>query len=472
MSHLHDLSGLEQSAAIRNREVSCVELAEHYLDRSERLSDAVGAFVTISADQARIQAHDLDAHLRTVDADALPPLFGVACPVKDLNLVADMPVRFGSAIVDVIATSEDNVVTKMREGGLVFTGKTNTPEFGLPCYTEPDVAPPARTPWDLTRSAGGSSGGAAAAVAAGLAPIAHGSDGGGSIRIPSSVTGLVGLKPTRGRVSNGPTGDVVGDISTSGPIARTVADAAALLDVMAGGFPGDPTVALPPRHGSFLAAARREPGRCRIGFYLTPSLMAVDVHPDVITAIEHTAGTLASLGHDVEQIASPFNNTVLPQFMALWTSLAAATPIAAQDEAKLRPLTRYLRQRGREVSGLELAAALTALRMAARTAIAVTAQFDAVLVPTLAALPAFVGQIRNDADPAIDFSAQVAYSPYCAVYNCTGQPSINVPLNWNEAGLPIGVQLVGRMSDEETIISLAAQLEAADSWHARIPAIW
>ena len=473
MSALHDLSGLEQAAAIRSGDVSSVQLAEHYLARADRLADTVGAFVLLTPELALDQARAADAQVRAAaDSDVLPPLLGVVCPVKDLDFVAGVPTRLGSAVFNITPHEDDNVVAKMRAGGLVFTGKTNTPELGLPCYTESEVAPPARTPWDLSRSAGGSSGGAAAAVAAGLSPMAQGSDGGGSIRIPSSVTGLVGIKPSRGRISNGPVRDAVGDISTNGPLARTVADAAALLDVMAGPFPGDPVAALPPVHGTFLDAARRDPGRCRVGYFTRPPLAHVEIHPDVALAMTATLAAIEDLGHEVVEVSPPFNDSLLPMFTALWSSLALLTPIDEEDEGRLQPLTQYLREQGRAISGNELATAVSMLRINSRAAMTATAHLDAVLVPTLAQLPALVGQLRDDDDPAADFAAQVAYSPYCAGYNISGQPAINVPMNWNSDGLPVGVQLVGRMHDEETIISLAAQLEATHDWRHRIPAMW
>lgn len=475
MTSLHDLSALEQAAAIRSGEITAVEITQHYLDRARRLSDTVGAFVIHTPELALDQARAADAQVRSADvADQLPTLLGVVCPVKDLSFVAGIPTRQGSLALNITPFEDDNVVAKMRAAGLVFTGKTNTPELGLPCYTEPDetIAKPARTPWDLARSAAGSSGGAAAAVAAGLAPIAHASDGGGSIRIPASVTGLVGIKPSRGRVSNGPLRDAVGDLLTSGPLARTVADAAALLDVMAGHFPGDPMMSPPPRRGSFLDAARREPGQLRIGCYSASTLAAITVHPDVAAAVSETVRVLEGLGHEVVEVSPPFNDSVLPLFTALWSVLALLTPVMPEDEGKLRPLTRYLRERGRKVSGIELAGAISMIRIMSRTAMVATNHCDAVLAPTIADIPAYVGQLRNDDDPAADFAAQVAYSPFCAAYNVSGQPAINVPMNWSSAGLPIGVQLVGRMSEEETIISLAAQLEQVVGWRDRRPELW
>lgn len=480
MTEPHDLTALEQAAAIRSGEISSVELTEHYLRRCESLTDAVGAFVTITAELARSQAEAADRAIRShrvnyaADSEGteLSPLFGVVCPVKDLVFVAGVRCRMGSAAVDLVPESDDNVVAAMRRAGLVFTGKSNTPEFGLPCYTEPDVAPPARTPWDLSRSAGGSSGGAAAAVAAGLAPIAHGNDGGGSIRIPASVTGLVGIKPSRGRISNGPATDLIGDLVTHGTLARTVADAAALLDVMATPFAGDPYHALGPVRGSFLAAARREPGRLKIGYYLDPGMLEIKPGTEVVAAIEHAAALLTDLGHDLAIVRAPLDPSILPRFRSVWAVLASQVPLKPELESQLRPLTRHLRAGGSQVSGLELAEAVSAMRAASRLAVSATSQFDAVLAPVLTTPPVGVGALRDDADPAADFAAQLRFNPYCAPYNVTGQPSITVPINWTEDGLPIGIQLVGRPNDEETIISLAASLEQAEPWIHRWPSMW
>ena len=217
MAALHDLTALEQGALVARREVSPLELVEHALDRAERL-DSVGAFVTLTGDRARERA----AGLRGVRPDGASPLYGVPTAIKDLNLTAGVRTTFGSAAFDdFVPEISDGMTLSLEAAGLVSIGKTNTPEFGSPCYTEPDVAPPAVTPWDRRRTAGGSSGGAAAAVAAGLVPVAQGSDGGGSIRIPASCCGLVGLKPTRGRISGHPMyGDPVG-LATSGSLART-----------------------------------------------------------------------------------------------------------------------------------------------------------------------------------------------------------------------------------------------------------
>ena len=250
MTQIHDLTVAELAAAIREGQLSPIEITDHYLDRIDRLGDQVGAFYTVTHDLARQEAAAAEkaaAQARRDERPALAPLTGIPIPIKDLNLVAGVRVTFGSTVFeDNLADQDDYMVARLRSAGIVITGKTATPEFGLPCYTETRIGPPARTPWDLARSAGGSSGGAADAVAAGLAPAAQGSDGGGSIRIPSSVCGLFGIKPTRGRVSGGPLFPDLAGLAIDGPIARTVADAALLLDAMTGNHLGD-MYTLPPR---------------------------------------------------------------------------------------------------------------------------------------------------------------------------------------------------------------------------------
>src|SRR6266566_5533885 len=262
MVQIHELTMIELAAAIRAGELSPVAVTDHYLRRAQELNEQVGAFYTITAELAADQALAAEKALTSADdKTALPPLTGVPIPIKDLNMVAGVRQTLGSKAFEAnVPDTDDYVVTAIKRAGAVITGKTATPEFGLPCYTETAVGPPARTPWDLSRSAGGSSGGAAAAVAAGLAPAAQGSDGGGSIRIPSSVCGLFGIKATRGRVSRAPlVPDLVG-LSVDGPLARTVADAALLLDVMAGNWPGDMYTQPPlPDGESFLSHAGRPP---------------------------------------------------------------------------------------------------------------------------------------------------------------------------------------------------------------------
>jgi amidase len=468
VTHIHDLSAREQAAAIRARELSPTELTEHYLDRIERLNDQVGAYVTVTTEIAREQAKAAE---KAVQQGETAPLLGVPVPIKDLNMVKDVPMTLGSAAFDDFhGFDDDHVVTFLREAGTILLGKTNTPEFGLPCYTENDVAPPARTPWDLTRSAGGSSGGAAAAVAAGLAPVAQGSDGGGSIRIPASVCGLFGIKPTRGRISHGPIVPDLAGLSTSGPIARTVHDAALLLDIMARSVPGDMYHAAP-IEGTFLEAADRTPGRLRIGRSAVPVVPGAEVHPDCLAAYDAATELLTELGHEVEEVAVPWNADLIPHFETLWAAMATLTPVAPDREERLRPLTRYLRERGNAVTAPQLFGAQAALQFAVRAALPVMEAYDVILHPTLAQPPVPIGYF-DDVSPEENFERQKRFTPFTSVYNISGQPAVSVPLHWTEGGLPIGVMLVGRMSDEATLVSLSAQLEAACPWADRHPPIW
>jgi amidase len=469
VAELHDLTALEQGALVRRREVSPLELTEHYLERADRL-DSVGAFVTLTPELARERAAGLAADPGGAAAEG--PLFGVPTAIKDLNLTAGVRTTFGSAaFADFVPDVSDGVTLSIEAAGLVSLGKTNAPEFGSPCYTEPDVAPPAVTPWDRTRTAGGSSGGAAAAVAAGLVPLAQGSDGGGSIRIPASCCGLVGLKPTRGRISGHPMyGDPVG-LATAGPIARTVADAAAMLDVLAGRRVGDPSWAPPPSE-TFLAAAGRDPGRLRIGRFITPVITDTPVDPECEQAWEDASRLLESLGHEVEDVPVPLPPEAVPVFETCWAVLTALSVVPPEKEHLLRPLTRWLSDQGRAVSGPEFGLAIGAMRRFAAEALTALAPYDAVLTPTLATPPVLVGAMRDDADPQADFDAQKAFTPWTSAWNVTGMPAISLPLHWTADGLPVGVMIAARPAEEELLLALAAQVETAAPWADRRPPGW
>ena len=470
MADLHELSAVEQAAAIRRRDLDPVELIEHYLARIEQRSEAIGAFVTVTADAALSAARE--ASRRVSDGAELPPLHGVPTAIKDLNLTAGIRTTLGSAVfADHVPDIDDHVVRRLRAAGTISLGKTNTPEFGIPCYTEPEVAPPARSPWDRNRTAGGSSGGAAAAVAAGLVPFAQASDGGGSIRTPAACCGLIGLKPARGRVSLGPVVADLHGLGTIGPIARTVRDAAAMLDAMTGPFPGDPHWAAAPL-GSFASFVDRSPPRLRIGRYRACAVPDAVLDADCLTAWESASALLADLGHEVEDTAPPFDAEQLPVFEKVWSVSAAMAPVRDADEPRLRPLTRWHRQRGRETSAVAYAGALAQLQRAARLAVQDSAGYDAVLAPALATLPPAVGALRNDADPAADFGAQLRFTPYAAMYNVTGQPAITLPVHRTAAGFPVSIMLAGRPADEGTLLMLAAQLAAARPEVERTPPGW
>ena len=478
VTDIHDLTVTEQAAAIRAGQLSPVEITEHYLDRTERLNEQVGAFYTVTAELAREQADRAEKQVTQFRRDGgageeLPPLAGIPIPIKDLNMVAGVRFTLGSTIfADTIAPDDDYVVAALRSAGIVITGKTATPEFGLPCYTETRIGPPARTPWDLNRSAGGSSGGAAAAVAAGLAPAAQGNDGGGSIRIPASVTGLFGIKPSRGRISGGPLVPDLFGLSIDGPLTRTVADAALLLDAMTCHHPGD-LYSVPdlPAGETFLGHASRDPGRLRIARSLNVAVEDATVHPDCVAAYEDASALLASLGHEVVDIQLPFGPDAVPAFVTLWYAMATLVPIAPEQEGELLPLTRYLRNKGLELSAADLLAAQGYLQAILRPALSMLNQYDAILTPTLALPPAGVGYF-DEVEPAENFERQKRFTPWTPLYNISGQPAVSLPLYWNDAGLPIGVMLAGRIGDEATLISLSAQVEAARPWKDRHPPIW
>ncbi len=475
VTQIHDLTVTELATAIRTGQTSSAEITEHYLNRIDRLNEQVGAFYTVTHELAREQAASADKAVLASrkNGGELPPLTGVPIPIKDLNMVAGVRLTFGSTLLaDNVADQDDYMVQHLRSAGIVITGKTATPEFGLPCYTETKIGPPARTPWDLTRSAGGSSGGAAAAVASGLAPAAQGSDGGGSIRIPSSVCGLFGIKPTRGRISEGPIMPDLTGLSTDGPLARTVADAALLLDAMTGNHPGDMyTLPALPAGESFLGYASREPGRLRIARSLTTLIDGADVHPDCVAAYEEATRLLVSLGHEVEDVDLPFPKEAVPSFLALWYAMATLAPIAPEQESQLLPLTRYLRGKGMELSAAELLFHQAILQGSVRPAMTATNAYDAILTPTLALPPRPVGWF-DEVSPPENFVRQTQFTPWTALYNLSGQPAVSVPLHWSDDGLPIGIMLAGRMGAEGTLISLSAQLEAAKPWKDRHPPIW
>ena len=467
MTDIHELSALDLAAAVRGGEVSPDDVVEHTLERAERLGPGVGAFAHLTPELAREQAAAATRRLR--EGGDLPPFLGVPVPIKDLTMVAGQPFEAGSAALrGYIAPADDGITVRMREAGTLMVGKTTTPEFGLPPYTEPDVAPPARTPWDPRRSAGGSSGGAAAAVAAGIVPAAHASDGGGSIRIPAAACGLVGLKASRGRVSKGPLGVDGAALTTDGVVTRTVRDTAAFLDVLSQPWPGDHYL-LPAPQESFLAACDRAPGRLRIGVLTQPINVAdAPVHERALAAVDVAVRLLEDMGHEVTTTQVPFSPEEWNHFNPLWAVGARSAPVPPEAEPLLVPLTRWMRAQGQGYSGVDYAAAVSEVQRLARKAAAVWQGLDVILTPALATPPPFVGEMRNDADPAADFEAQKAFTPWTSPWNMLGAPAIALPLHRAEVDgvtLPFGIQLgATRLGDEELLLSLAATLEKAAPW--------
>jgi amidase len=458
VSDLHEHSAVEIGRLIRSGEVTALEVTEHFLRRIERLDCQVGAFASLDGDRALAVAASLPA--------GPGPLRGVPTAIKDLEAEAGRRTTAGSAATDVVPATDSTVVRLLRSAGTISLGRTTAPELGLVCYTEPHALPVARTPWDTTRSASGSSGGAAAAVAAGLVPFAQGGDGGGSIRTPASVCGLVGLKPSRGRVSGSPGADAVG-LSCGGALTRTVADAAAALDVLAVPQPGD--LDRPPG-GDFLATCSGDPGRLRIGV-VTSAPAGLPVHTACRDAVHVTARALESLDHHIQLIDCPWPEQIVDAFLDVWSLAAAAGPVPPGKEDLLRPITRHLRERGRRLDGPTALGALLRLRAMAQGFVHGTAGFDLILTPTLAAPPAPVSALRCDDDPERELQNLVAFSPFTGPANASGQPAISLPVHQAE-GLPIGVQLIGRPAAEPVLLQVASQLEELLRWDLRRPPLW
>lgn len=472
MAELHDLTALEQWQALQRGEVSPLDLTEHYLARIERLNPGLGAFVTVTPDAARTRARQVESSVpRTA------PLWGLPFGDKDLQLRAGVPARFGSRLMaDFVPAESDDLVRDLDAAGGVSLGKTNTPEFGLPSYTESLAAPPARNPWDPALGAGGSSGGAAVAVSARLLPFAPGSDGGGSVRIPAAACGLVGVKPSRGRVPAASGIDKLGGLAVGGPLARTVADAALLLDAMItprGGHP-DHHYALraPGDDGPLLAAAVRGEGRFQLGVMTTSAwdhAYDISIAPEALAALDRASSEFAAMGHGLEDTALTPDDSYPPAFRTIWQASAAGIPAEGEEQEQLlEPLTRWLMHRGRALGARQLAEALAALTAYERSFIRQLSRFDAVLTPALALTPRPVGWY-DQVDGERNFAQQVLYTPFTSMINVSGLPAIVLPVHQTAAGLPMGVQLIGRPGGEATLLALGAQLERRIRWQHRTP---
>jgi amidase len=459
----------ELANLIRGGDISSRELVEASLERIEALEPELNAFAHLDPEGA-LAAADL---VRPGDER---PFAGVPIAIKDTAEVAGWPYTLGSDVFgDFVPSYDAFVVRRLREAGFVLVGKTSLPEFGILPVTEPRRFGPTRNPWDTERTPGGSSGGAAAAVAAGMLPLAHGSDGGGSIRIPAACCGLVGLKPSRGRVSRGP--DQGEDfLVQDGVLTRTVAETAELLDVLAGYEPGDASWAPPPPE-PFAAAVGREPGRLRIGF-TTDAAIQAELDPQCERAVRDAAELLSSLGHEVEEVEAPWAGQDLLRVFTLvfGTPVSLGVFFGAQvtgrepSEELVEPLTWTIWNGIRERTALDYLLARTQLSAAARAIVALWNEFDVVMTPALAWRPVRLGEIDACSDdPWEDFRRSGEFTPYTAVFNVTGQPAISLPLFHGDDGLPLGVQLAGRPADEATLLSLAAQLEAARRWADRRP---
>jgi len=456
------LSAVEQARIVRTRDVSSAELVQLYLERIARLDPDLNAFVTVCGEDALERAAEIDGS--TGDE----PFRGVPIAIKDLTPTAGIRTTFSSnAYADFVPDYDTAVVRRIREAGFVIVGKTNTPEFGTMAFTESDLNGATRNPWNPGRTPGGSSGGAAAALAAGLIPIAHGTDGGGSVRIPASCCGVFGLKPSRGRVSSAPFGSLEG-LSTAGPLSRTVEDAAHLLDVLAGYEPGDPWWAPPPER-PFADAAAAPPGTLRVAVTSTPPI-ETPVASECVAALHSAAALLSGLGHEVVEATPPWSDPDLfHTFIEVWQAGVALHPI--EDLSVMTPLNRGLVESARASSAVDYVRAVAKLQMISRRTVAFWEEIDVVLTPTLAMPPVAIGW-QESVEGAIDqLLRNTEFTPFTAIANLTGLPAMSLPLHWSDDGLPIGVQAIGPPAGDALLLSLAAQVEAARPWAHRRPPI-
>ncbi len=464
---------------VRDGDASPAELVDEAIDRIEKLNPELNAVIRPRFDQARREA-----------AGALPegPFRGVPIVLKDLMcFAAGEEIHEGMRVLKeahYVAEHDQELARRLRAAGFVVVGRTNTPELGIVPTTEPVAYGPTRNPWDTARSTGGSSGGSAAAVASGMVPVGHAGDGGGSIRIPASECGLVGLKPSRARVPNGPDwGDVMGGLVCELAVTRTVRDCAAVLDAVAGPAPGDPYAAPTPRRG-FLDEVGADPGRLRIGVQTAAFGATVETHADCVVAAESAAALLESLGHGVEptHLDALDAPELVEAFLLVWSAgighdVEHYWPdklgrSIRQDEVE--PLTWALVEAGRAVSATEFLVARRKLQLISRRVGEwyEDGGFDLLLTPTLAEPPPLLGEFDSPPDnPLHGLLRAAALVPFTPPFNVSGQPAISLPLHWNAQGLPIGVQLVAPYGREDVLLRVAAQLEVAAPWAQRRPPV-
>lgn len=479
-TQIHDLSALQLRDAINSGEISSRQAVAHFLERIENLDDSYGAFISVTAEQALQQAAEADQ--RQAARRQTGMLHGMPLAHKDLIDVAGSVTTHGSAAIDHRTADDDGpLAAVLRRQGGISLGKTQVPEFGLTSYSENDIAPPARNPYDRALSAGGSSGGSAAAVAARMLPFGPASDSGGSIRIPAAATGLVGLKPNRGRVPAGSGQADAAGFGVAGPLARRAADAGLLLDAMVtepnhralsvsarsrtsatartSPLSGAPQPAAAPP-SSFLEAALRAEGRFRIGISTSSPFddhFPIAVAPEATAALQAGIDRLISLGHDVVEAPIRYSPVYPEAFTTAWTTMVAGAPIAPDREADLMPLTRTYRNRALKRSAAEFLAALNALKRFEWETIRQYSEYDMILTPALAMTPRPVGWYTSDPDE--DYKRQCQYCPFSSMVNVVGLPAVTAPTMHTDNGLPMGIQLIGRPGGEADLLSVIAQLE-------------
>jgi amidase len=473
MDEIAFLDATAQAALVHSKEISPTELVSGAIARIEQFNPGLNAVITPLFEQALEAATRVDLH---------SPFAGVPFLLKDL--VADCagtPRSDGSGFLAGrhVSPRDSVLVGRFKKAGLIVLGKTNTSEFGLMPTTEPQRFGPTRNPWDTSRGTGGSSGGSSAAVATGLVAAAHANDGGGSIRIPASCCGLVGLKPTRGRNSLAPDmGDIAGGIICEHVVTRSVRDSAAVLDATAGSVPGDPYI-LPLPERPFAAEVGRDPGRLRIGLG-TVALTGVAAHPECAVAARSAALLCEALGHEVEEVSPVVESSQLfRSFGAVMTAyLGWSIKASAQrtgftpQEADFEPATWRLYQQSLAQSGGDYLLAWQTLQQSCGDFAAFFTDHDIWLTPTLVQPPVPLGYFDYRHETRKQYIDHLGhFTGFTLIANATGQPAISLPLHWSDHGLPIGVQLTGRFGDEATLFRLAAQLESARPWSHRRPPV-
>jgi len=449
---------------VLKKEVRPREVAEFFLARIEKLNPKLGAFITVAADRALADAARLE-QMSTSEGVKLP-LFGVAYSLKDLLWTKDIRTTFGSTNYENWhAPAAAELALRLAKAGGILLGKTSTPEFGLRPTTEGGLCPPARNPWNLEHTAGGSSGGAASAVAAGLHPIAQGSDGGGSVRIPAACCGLVGIKPSRGRITRAPAeGESWGGLSTTGPIARTVRDAALMLDAMAGMMPGDPYAARPPVR-PFVEEVSAHPKKLRLAVINQSALGTVD--GETLAALESACGVFREMGHSIEPIAID-PGAMLGKYARVIVG-ASVSALNIPNPELLDPVVRGSYEWGAKISAADYIRAVTGMHNTSREIIHTLMPYDALLAPTLTRPAVRIGTLASN--PATGADEIYGWIAFTFPFNSTGQPAMSIPNGFSKAGLPLALQIVGGPGDEAGIIALAAEFERARPWKDRHPEI-
>ncbi|HHP7230699.1 MAG TPA: amidase [Xenococcaceae cyanobacterium] len=455
-------SALTQAQLIRDRTISPLELVEIYLARIAAYNPQLEAFYHVAAESAIADAKQKTEQIaKTRDPQTLPPLFGIPTAIKDLNAVAGMPISYGvAALKTKIAEYDEGIVSKIKAAGLIILGKTATAQLGSLPYTESPGFSPTRNPWNLDYTPGGSSGGAASALAAGLCAIAQGNDGGGSIRRPAFCCGLVGIKPSRGRVSYAPLGDFQNGIATNGVLARTVKDGAAFLDIISGYITGDPYWLSEPQI-PFLSATESVLPQLSIGF-ATGVVPEGEAHPICQESVRQTVSSLEAMGHRVREIVLDATDLIAP-FKVIWCAGVAAAGIPRET---FSPLNRWIAESSGSAG--EYLQAVQQMQVIARQIVSRFEPYDVLVLPTYLHPTIKIGEFAN-LTPEKTLEKITSWILPCPLWNATGQPAIAIPTGLDDRGLPVGVQLVGKPASESVIFALAKNLETAIEFNSLTP---